>query len=263
MTFDLIDIWAHMGVLSQLIAATLVVMAIACAGVVTERFISLSRSASSTRRFVGELHPLVDAWRLRDVASLARRHPASALAGVVGDVAARFCEAAEKGLPDRAGELARGEAERSKEALGAELRRGMTLLATVGSIAPFVGLLGTVVGIIGAFQGMAASGAGGIAVIGAGIAEALIETALGLLVAIPAVLLFNALTQRVAQVELLVARATGELLDDLEARGALALAPCSPEPDFRADPEEHSTGELAPHVEPTALLEPPLMALEG
>ena len=72
-----------------------------------------------------------------------------------------------------------------------ELKRGTGILATVGSTAPFVGLLGTTMGIVNAFTGMATSGSGGLSAISAGIAEALIATAFGLLVAIPAVWLYN------------------------------------------------------------------------
>src|SRR5688500_9180462 len=92
----------------------------------------------------------------------------------------------------------------------------MGLLASVRSVAPFVGLLGTVVGIIAAFQGIATSGGGGIAAVSAGIAEALVETALGLVVAIPAVLFFNWLTGRVNLVELALNRSASELLDEME-----------------------------------------------
>ena len=113
-------------------------------------------------------------------------------------------------------ELARREAERQKEAVGEELRRGMGILASVGSVAPFIGLLGTVVGIISAFQGIAATGSGGLGSVSAGISEALVETALGLMVAIPAVLFFNSLNNKINAVEAEVARRTGELLDELE-----------------------------------------------
>jgi biopolymer transport protein ExbB len=120
-------------------------------------------------------------------------------------------------------ELARNEAERRKEQISAELRRGMSIVATVGSIAPFVGLLGTVVGIIAAFQGIGASGSGGIGAVSSGIAEALVETAFGLMVAIPAVIMFNWLTSRVAIIELTLARSTGELLDEMEShRGGVS-----------------------------------------
>jgi biopolymer transport protein ExbB/biopolymer transport protein TolQ len=71
------------------------------------------------------------------------------------------------------------------------MKRGLGVLATVGSTAPFVGLLGTTMGIINAFQMMAESGSGGLGTISAGIAEALITTAFGLLVAIPAVMAYN------------------------------------------------------------------------
>src|SRR5262249_60035217 len=66
--------------------------------------------------------------------------------------------------------------ERYLEDMGADLRRGLAVLASVGSVAPFVGLLGTVLGIITAFQGIASSGSGGLSSVSAGISEALIET---------------------------------------------------------------------------------------
>jgi biopolymer transport protein ExbB len=113
-------------------------------------------------------------------------------------------------------EMARGETNRQKELLGADLRRGLGVLASVGSVAPFVGLLGTVVGIIAAFQGIAAAGSGGLGAVSAGIAEALVETALGLIVAIPAVLFFNYLTARVNSIELALDRAASELLDEMQ-----------------------------------------------
>jgi biopolymer transport protein ExbB len=93
----------------------------------------------------------------------------------------------------------------------------MSVIATVGSLAPFVGLLGTVVGIIGAFQGLgAAGGGGGIGPVMRGISEALIETAFGLLVAIPAVIAFNYLNARISAIETALGRSAGELLDELE-----------------------------------------------
>ncbi len=113
-------------------------------------------------------------------------------------------------------QLARNEAERRKEAVGEELRRGMNVVATVGSISPFVGLLGTVVGIIGAFQGIGSAGSAGIGPVMAGISEALIETAFGLLVAIPAVIAFNYLNTKIGAIETALGRSAGELLDELE-----------------------------------------------
>jgi biopolymer transport protein ExbB len=106
--------------------------------------------------------------------------------------------------------------ERYLEDMGADLRRGLAVLASVGSVAPFVGLLGTVLGIITAFQGIASSGSGGLSSVSAGISEALIETALGLAVAIPAVLAYNYLNTKIARDEGALNAAAGELLDTIE-----------------------------------------------
>ena len=95
----------------------------------------------------------------------------------------------------------------------ADLRRGLSGLATVASSSPFVGLLGTVLGIITAFQLMATSGSGGLASVSAGISEALITTAFGLLVAIPALMMYNYLTNRVEEMSVDIADASNELVD--------------------------------------------------
>ena len=94
-----------------------------------------------------------------------------------------------------------------------DLRRGQGVLGTVSSTAPFVGLLGTVVGIVTAFQQMAATGAGGLATVSAGIAEALVTTAIGLLVAIPAVFAFNYLQGWVDARAVDIAESSNEFLD--------------------------------------------------
>ena len=103
--------------------------------------------------------------------------------------------------------------DRSSMRTVADLRRGLGALATVGSTAPFVGLLGTVAGIITAFQAMAATGSGGLGSVSAGIAEALVTTAFGLLVAIPAVMMFNYLTNRVEDMQVDINDSATELVD--------------------------------------------------
>src|SRR4029077_19399953 len=113
-------------------------------------------------------------------------------------------------------ERTRRHLERFMEEIGADLRRGLAVLASVGSVAPFVGLLGTVVGIISAFQGIAATGSGGLSSVSAGISEALVETALGLAVAIPAVLGFNYLSTRIGRDELGLNHASSQMLDTIE-----------------------------------------------
>ena len=92
-------------------------------------------------------------------------------------------------------------------------RRGLALLATVGSTAPFIGLFGTVAGIVNAFREMAVSGQGGLGTVSSGIAEALVTTALGILVAIPALWLYNAATAKVADLLILLECASTEFID--------------------------------------------------
>jgi biopolymer transport protein ExbB/TolQ len=216
MSFDLLHIWQSMGPLARIIAAVLGVMAIASIGVVVERSWALGRSARASRRFVKEIAPHLKAWDLEQVRQVALQHEGSALARIFAAITRKYLGAKAEGGSESPVKLARGEAERSREAIGADMRRGMNILASVGSVAPFVGLLGTVVGIIAAFQGIADKGSGGLGAVSAGIAEALIETAFGLTVAIPAVLFFNYLSGRIVRIEGAIARSAGELLDDME-----------------------------------------------
>jgi biopolymer transport protein ExbB/biopolymer transport protein TolQ len=105
--------------------------------------------------------------------------------------------------------------ERQAQREAQSMKSGQGVLGTVGSTAPFVGLLGTVMGIVNSFQSMAATGSGGLGTVSAGIAEALITTAFGLLVAIPAVMFFNYFTGWIEARNVDVAEASNELLDVL------------------------------------------------
>lgn len=96
-----------------------------------------------------------------------------------------------------------------------QLRWGLGLLATIGSTAPFIGLFGTVVGIINAFRSIAAAGSGGMAVVSGGIAEALVSTALGIFVAIPAVVAFNHFSGKIENFHVEMNRASSQLVNCL------------------------------------------------
>jgi biopolymer transport protein ExbB/TolQ len=96
-----------------------------------------------------------------------------------------------------------------------QLKRGLGALATIGSTAPFIGLFGTVVGIINAFRGIAATGSGGMAAVSGGISEALVSTALGIFVAIPAVVAFNHFTGRIETFHVEMNRASSQLVNCL------------------------------------------------
>src|SRR6266853_1937902 len=96
-----------------------------------------------------------------------------------------------------------------------QLKRGLGFLATIGSTGPFIGLFGTVAGIINAFRSIAATGSGGMSVVSRGIAEALVMTALGIFVAIPAVVAFNQFTGRMETFHVEMNRATSQLVNRL------------------------------------------------
>ena len=103
--------------------------------------------------------------------------------------------------------------ERSVSLTAAEMKKGIGGLATIGSSAPFIGLFGTAIGIVNAFTGIAQSGSGGLAAVSAGIAEALITTAFGIMVAVPAVMAFNYFTTRLERFQIEMSNSSAELLD--------------------------------------------------
>jgi biopolymer transport protein ExbB/TolQ len=103
--------------------------------------------------------------------------------------------------------------DRAVSLTSAEMKKGTGGLATIGSSAPFIGLFGTVVGIVNAFTGIAQSGSGGLASVSAGIAEALITTAFGIGVAVPAVMAFNYFTTRLERFQIEMSNSSAELLD--------------------------------------------------
>jgi biopolymer transport protein ExbB/TolQ len=215
MSFDLIHIWAHMSVVSRIIAGALVLMALSVAAVTIERLIALASSASASRRFAPSASSLVERGEFEQILPLAARHKDATLARLFAAILTRYMAAMSKSPADKAIELVKTDVVRHQETISTDLRRGMSVLATVGSVSPFVGLLGTVVGIISAFQGIGDAGSAGLGAVSVGISEALVETALGLVVAIPTVIAFNYLQQRISAVEGTLGRSAGRLIDEL------------------------------------------------
>ena len=141
-------------------------------------------------------------------------------------------------------EASRRALERAEAIVHAELKRGVSALATIGSTAPFVGLFGTVIGIINAFKTMASEKTPGIGAIAGGISEALVTTALGLLVAVPAVWMFNYFTGRIDSFDVEMGNSSSELVDYFLKRFAdEGLLRCVSSPELRAPP---CSNELIP-----------------
>jgi biopolymer transport protein ExbB len=228
MQFTWQELWQHMGAPALIVAGTLLVMGFLSLLVFLERLLTFTWSRWTSRRFARVVRPLRAEGNLRVVAEKSKAFSRGYLARVIGAGLETYFHATHHhagGLSPL--EKTQRHMERYLEQVGAELRRGFTVLAAVGSIAPFVGLLGTVLGIISAFQGIADTGSGGLSAVAGGISEALVETALGLTVAIPAVLAYNFLSARANAEEMQLKNALGELLDqieDLEESGKMAVA---------------------------------------
>jgi biopolymer transport protein ExbB len=210
---------AHMGAPAIAVAVILAAMGMASLTVFIERLLTFGRSRTASRQFVAAAGESMSAGKLDAVlAEAEKRAKHGHLARVTRSALATYTHALK--TADTSGltpvERTQRHMARYMEDIGADLRRGLNVLSSVGSVAPFVGLLGTVLGIISAFQGIAAAGSGGLGAVSAGISEALIETAFGLAVAIPSVLGFNYLTSRIVRTEMELNNATGELLDLLE-----------------------------------------------
>jgi biopolymer transport protein ExbB len=218
MSFSLSEMWQTMGLPAKIVGAFLLSMGLGSLTVFFERLITLRRARAASKRFAAEVGDAMHAGNIEGVIAQAAKHPHGHLARLVHSALSLYLQArggkGDSGLTPV--ERTRRHVERRLEELNGDLRRGLVVLASVGSIAPFVGLLGTVVGIISAFQGIASTGSGGLSSVAAGISEALVETALGLAVAIPAVLAYNYLANAIGRDELALATAGGELIDTVE-----------------------------------------------
>lgn len=221
MDLDLIEIWSNMGTMVRAVVVVLTIQALASIAVVIDRLIVLLASNRKSRQFAREAGALLAAGHYDRVLEITKSHEGSHLASFIDTGLRTFTERVRDGhTAEKAATLASRALERKGENLSASLNRGMNVLASTGSTAPFVGLLGTVLGILNAFKLIASEGSGGLGTIGAAIGESLIVTGYGLTVAIPTVLLFNWLSGRIAKYESGLANAGSELVDRLEAGGA-------------------------------------------
>ncbi len=217
MNINLLELWSEMGIPVRVVVIVLTLQAVASLAVAVDRLILLFRSRGASTAFAASAAKPLEDGDYEKVLELASKAQGSHLALVMFAGIKVFLDRKKAGdATERAAELARRAVERKGESLATSLHKGMGVLASTGSTAPFVGLLGTVLGIINAFQLIAASGSGGIGTIGSAIGEALIVTGYGLCVAIPTVLGFNFLSGRIAQYEQGLTNAGSELTDRLE-----------------------------------------------
>jgi biopolymer transport protein ExbB/TolQ len=230
MDFTLVGLWNEMGFTARAVVVVLIVMSLYALAIAGDRLLTFRKGRKQSRGYVEALAPLVEAaGRLREAVGLEKRFVGSPVGKVIGAGLREYA----RGLDRPAGavalssfdvaEIVNRAMERSKERELAGLRRGMPVLATVASSAPFVGLFGTVGGIITAFQKLSdpTKGGGGIGTVSAGIAEALITTAVGLGVAIIAVWFYNYFTARLDDLTIDIDETASELVDTILRGGAM------------------------------------------
>jgi biopolymer transport protein ExbB len=238
MNINLLELWGQMGWPVRSVVIVLTLQAVASLAVALDRLLVLSRSSSASRAFAQKAAPSIEAGDFEALSAETSRAGGSHLALLFHAGLTVYLGRLRKGDATlRAAELARRAIERKGESLSDDLNRGLGVLASTGSTAPFVGLLGTVLGIINAFQMIAASGSGGIGTIGAAIGEALIVTGYGLCVAIPTVLVFNAITTRIQRFEMGLTNAGNELADRLETADDAVPTSASASEEAPAEPE--------------------------
>jgi len=215
---DLIEMWGQMGYVAKGVAFILFFMSMWSVGVAVERIFTFSQARNQSRLYAPQVAKHLKEGRLKDAIAISssKNYRYSHLAKVVLAGLQEYQFQQESGGALSREDLMdtmRRSIQRASALTANDLKKGVAALATIGSTAPFVGLLGTVVGVITAFQGIAASGSGGIGAVSAGIAEALVETALGLVVAIPAVWFYNYLTGRIEYFNVEMDNSSSELMD--------------------------------------------------
>jgi biopolymer transport protein ExbB/TolQ len=216
MKIDLFELWRGMGLPVRLVVILLTLQAMACVAVAIDRFVLLNLSVSRARGFAGQVRQAVGAGDHPKVLSLMSSVKINHLASYLELGLRTFLARQQAGdNAALAAELTQRALERKGDAISRDMNRGMNVLASTGSTAPFVGLLGTVLGIINAFKLIGDSGSGGLGTIGVAIAEALVVTGYGLSVAIPTVLIFNWLSAKIANYEAGLINAGAELVDQL------------------------------------------------
>jgi len=226
---SLSELLGNVGPFGAAVMLCLAALSIYSVGMIVDknrRFRSALRESQAFKPVYGKF---LHGGELQEVIEAARKHPQSHVAQVVSAGILEYEGARQTGGDAAASlDLVQSALEDSKAEMLLQLKRGLGGLATIGSTAPFIGLFGTVVGIINAFRGIAATGSGGMAAVSGGIAEALVATALGIFVAIPAVVSYNNFLGRLERFQVEMNRASSQLVN------FLFKVPESVDPEVRA-----------------------------
>jgi biopolymer transport protein ExbB len=212
--FDLRSMWSQMGLMAKGVVVILALMSMWSFGVMVDRYIAYSQARKQSREFAPAVAGCLKEGKIEEAISVAEQSSRSHLAKVVEAGLQEFrAQGVSTDLSGGEIESSRRALERAEAIVNAELKRGLSGLATIGATAPFVGLFGTTVGIINAFQGMSSEQTAGLSAVAGGISEALVATAFGLFVAVPAVWAYNAFSNRVEAFQIEMSNSSSELID--------------------------------------------------
>lgn len=213
------SLWHSMGWFAKFIVFTLFAMSVFSLTVAFNKWMLIRKSQRATRKFAPEFSRAIQEEQIETAIRLAEKNKVSHIARVLGDALGEVKPLLSDKATITAADINSAEraVERQMLIVLSDFKRGLGILGTVGATAPFVGLLGTTMGIVNSFSAMAAGGgaAGGLGGMMAGIAEALITTAFGLIVAIPAVWLYNYFATKVENLTVEMTVSSKELIDYL------------------------------------------------
>ena len=215
---DLLELWEQMGISVKLLMGILALMSMWSMGVFFERLFTYTQASKQSKTFAPQVAKHLKDGRLKDAIAVAqsKNYKYSHLGKVVLAGLQEYQFQKDSGVTLQRGDLVdavRRAIGRASALTAADLKKGMGALATIGATAVFVGLLATTLGVINAFQGIAQTGSGGLGAVSGGISEALVGTAVGLFVAIPAVWFYNFLTSRIEFFAVEMDNSSSELVD--------------------------------------------------
>lgn len=212
--WDIRSMWGQMGIAAKIVVIIMFLMSAWSIGVMLDRLLAFSGARKQSRQFAPAVAGALREGKLDEAIKIADRYKKSHLAKVVVAGLQEFrAHELSNDIPGEDIEASKRALERSEAIVHAELKRGIPGLATIGSTAPFVGLFGTVVGIINAFKGISTEKSTGLGAVAGGISEALVATAIGLFVAIPAVWMFNIFTSKIEGFDVEMSNSSSELID--------------------------------------------------
>jgi biopolymer transport protein ExbB len=215
MDLNPLTLWGNMTILNKGVIIILLVLSVWSLYVCVERIITFRKARKQSLLFAKQATEHLKNDRPQAAIDAAMKYPHSHLARVVSAGLQAFqYESQTSPLSEvEVVEAATRAVERATLLTTSDLKRGIGSLATIATITPFIGLFGTVIGIINAFHGIAMTGSGGLGAVSAGISEALVATAFGLGVAIPAAWMFNYFTGKLERLQLEMSNSSSELVD--------------------------------------------------